>query len=119
VSGGGLSAQGVMRSIVIVEMGEGVDGAVELGEIVGRVVDGVELVAPGTVGAFDGAVELGGLGRQDVEREVALLAGGLELGLELGAAVDLEGVDLVGQGGEELVEELGGGLGGGAAEGMG
>lgn len=70
---------------------------------------GVEFVAPGAVGAFDAAVEHGRPGRQDVELEALGLAGVLELGHELGAAIDLDGADREGQFGEQLVEEAGGG----------
>ena len=92
---------------------------VELVDLGRRVVDGIELVAPGALQALDAAVELGRARRQDVERDALLLAGGLELGHELRAAVDLDGGELEGQLGDELVEEAGGGGGGGAMRGHG
>ena len=58
-----------MWPVVVEAMGEGVDEGLQLVEAVGQVVDGVELVSPGAVAAFDGAVELRAFGRQDVEGE--------------------------------------------------
>ena len=79
----------------------------------------MELVSPCAVGALDGAVEFGGSRRQDVEREVFVGAGLLELGHELGAAVDLDGFDGVGHLEENLVEKAGGVPGGGLFAGSG
>jgi len=55
--------------------------------------DLVELFAVGGVGAFDGAVELGGARRQDEQVQCALLTSLFERGGELGAAVDLQGAN--------------------------
>src|SRR5690606_17557523 len=97
-------------------------------EAVRQGVDGIELVScPIAVAALDGAVGLGAFGRQHVEGDGALLAGGLELGHEFGAAVHpgsspgqaLDGVDLEGHAGDELVEEGCGGGGGGSGIGLG
>jgi hypothetical protein len=55
--------------------------------------DLVELLGVGAIGAFDGAVEFRGTGRQDEQMEAALLAGRFELGGKLGASVDLHGAD--------------------------
>ncbi len=92
---------------------------VELLDSMGQLVDGVELVAPGGLHAFDAAVELRATGRQDVEVDVALLAGEFEVFLELGAAVDLDGLDGEGGAADELVEEASGGSGGGVGSGHG
>jgi len=88
--------------------------AVELFHLQRAGRDLVKLFGVGTIGAFDGAVEFGRTWRQDEQMEAALLAGLLELGSKLGTAVNLQGAD--GKRHAELqgVEELSGGLGGGA-----
>ena len=70
-----------------------------------RSSDAVELVSPRALGAFDVAVELGPLRRQDEEAQVALSACVLELGPELRPAIDLDALDAEGDLGDELVEE--------------
>src|SRR5215203_6069983 len=80
-------------------MGEGVDAELERFEAGREVFDAVELVSPRALGAFDVAVELRSLRRQDEEAQVALSACVLELGREVldglvGSDVDEEGVDL-------------------------
>ncbi len=50
---GGAEVRGVMGAVVVVAVGEGVDQGVELPEAAGQGVDGVELVAPGGLHAFD------------------------------------------------------------------
>lgn len=83
--------------------------------VIGRKFVGfVELVSPCAIAAFDRSVELGRSGRQDVAGEALVLGGLLELGHELGAAVDLNGLDGKQLIGGDLVEEAGGGLGGDA-----
>jgi hypothetical protein len=52
---------------MVVEVLEAVDEGVDVLDLGGQVEDGVELVAPCAVAAFDGAVELRPLGRQFVE----------------------------------------------------
>src|SRR5829696_4415605 len=52
-----------------------------------EIFDAVELVSPRALGAFDMAVELGPLRRQDEEAQVALSACVLELGPELRPAI--------------------------------
>src|SRR3954471_6348465 len=86
-------------------MGEGVDAELEGFEAGREIFDAVELVSPGALGAFDVAVELGPLRRQDEEAQVALSAGVLELGPELRPAIDLDALDAEGDLGDELVEE--------------
>jgi hypothetical protein len=76
-------------------------------------VGSIELVAPGLIGTFDGAIELWRFGRQDVEGDVELLAAGLEEFFELAAAVDLEGAHGEGTVAQDLVEEVDGALAGG------
>src|SRR5215216_724330 len=87
-------------------MGEGVDTELEGFEAGREVFDAVELVSPRALGAFDVAVELGPLRRQDEEAQVALSACVLELGPELRLAIDLDALDAEGGLGDELVEEL-------------
>jgi hypothetical protein len=77
--------------------------------------DLVELLGVGAIGRFDGAVEFGRTWRQDEEVEAALLAGLFELGGELRAAIDLDGADRKRHTVLQSVEELGGGLSGGAS----
>jgi hypothetical protein len=67
------------------------------------------------MGAFDGAVEFERTWRQDEEVEAALLAGLFELGGELRAAIDLDGADRKRHTVLQSVEELRGGLSGGAS----
>ena len=89
--------QGSMRSEVVVEVlvfGEGSAGCGD-GEFAG--VEVPELDAGAVVGSFDAAIELRSSGRQDKLRDVELLASLLELGPELGAAVDLDGMEGEGQ----------------------
>src|SRR4051812_46335649 len=70
-------------------MGEGVDAELEGFEAGREIFDAVELVSPGALGAFDVAVELGPLRRQDEEAQGALSGGVLELRPELRPAIDL------------------------------
>ena len=59
---------------MIEAVGEGVDTELEGFEAGREVFDAVELVSPRALGAFDVAVELGPLRRQDEEAQVALSA---------------------------------------------
>src|SRR3954465_4237075 len=86
-------------------MGEGVDTELERFEAGREVFDAVELVSPRALGAFDVAVELRPVRRQDEEAQVALSACVLELGPELRPAIDLDALDAEGDLGDELVEE--------------
>src|SRR4051794_11676897 len=86
-------------------MGEGVDTELERFEARREVFDTIELVSPRALGAFDVAVELGPLRRQDEEAQVALSACVLELGPELRPAIDLDTLDAEGDLGDELIEE--------------
>ena len=90
---------------MIEAMGEGVDAELERFEAGWEVFDAVELVSPRALGAFDVAVELRPLRRQDEEAQVALSACVLELGPELRPAIDLDALDAEGDLGDELVEE--------------
>ena len=75
---------------MIEAMGEGVDAELERFEAGREVFDAVELVSPRALGAFDVAVELRPLRRQDEVAQVALSACVLELGPELRPAIDLD-----------------------------
>lgn len=108
----GAVAKGLVRSVVVVMVGEGVDVGLELVDAVRQVEAGIERVAPGALGAFDGAVELGPFGWQHVEGEALVGAGLLELGVELRSAVDLDAGDGERGFGAELVEQGRGGPGG-------
>ncbi len=76
--------------VEVLEFGEGGRGLGD-GEFAGA--EGPELGPGGVVGALDAAVEPGGSWREDEERAPEVAAGGFELGHELGAAVDLDGLD--------------------------
>ncbi len=78
------------------------------------VVELVELVAAGGVGALDAAIAIGAFGRQHEQGDAAPLAGGLELGHELAAAVDLHRLDIERRLADQVVEERRGAGGGGA-----
>jgi hypothetical protein len=60
-----LSAKGVVRSAVVEPVGEGVDEGLQFVDAMRQVIGGVELVAPGGLGAFNAAVEVWPLRRQD------------------------------------------------------
>src|SRR4029079_9945071 len=90
---------------LIEAMGEGVDTELEGFEAGREGFDAVELVSPRALGAFDVAVKLGPLRRQDEEAQVPLSACVLELGPELRPAIDLDALDAEGDLGDELVEE--------------
>ena len=80
------------------------------------VVPAPELDPGGPVAALDAAVPLGPPGRQDMEGDFQRLAGALEVGHELAAAVDLDGLDGEGHGRDGGFEEALGVAGGGAGE---
>ena len=90
---------------MIEAMGEGVDTALKGFEAGREVFDAVELVSPRALGAFDVAVELGPLRRQDEEAQVALSALPPRTRPELRPAIDLDALDAEGDLGDELVEE--------------
>ena len=74
---------------MIEAMGEGVDTELEGFEAGREVFDAVELVSPRALGAFDVAVGLGPLRRQDEEAQVALSACVLELAASARAILGL------------------------------
>jgi len=104
-----------MRADGIVDFFPVAEFAVEFFHLQRAGRDLIELLGVGAIGAFDGAVEFGRTWRQDEEVEAALLAGLFELGGELRAAIDLEGTDRKRHTVLQSVEELGGGLSGGAS----
>ena len=102
------SCKGSVRSVIIVEVLESIDEIGDFFDFVGDFDAGVELVSPCAVASFDAGVEFGGVRRQDVERQVAIGAGLLEVGHELRSAVDLDRFDGVWHFGQNLGEEVGG-----------
>ena len=111
----GFPVEGHVGSDMVVEVfvaGEGWGGVGD-GEF--AVVGALELGSRGVVGALDAAVGFGRPLREDEQWEIQVAAGLLELGHELGAAVDLEGHD-PGVVGEQRFEEAAGAAGGGACE---
>jgi hypothetical protein len=76
--------------VVVVEVLEAVDEWIDLVDLRRKIERGVELISPCSVAAFDACVELGAFGRQFVEENPLVLACLFELGLELGASIDLD-----------------------------
>ncbi len=74
----------------------------------------VELAAAGGAGALHAAAMLGASGRQHEQGDAAPLAGGLELGRGLAAAVDLHRLEVERRLADQVVEESCGAGGGGA-----
>ncbi len=74
----------------------------------------LELAAAGRVGALHAAIANGAFGRQREQFDAAPLAGGLELGRELAAAVDLHRLEVERRLADQVVEQLRGAGGGGA-----
>ncbi len=107
----------LMRAAVVVEALEFSQLDVEGAHAQLAVVELVELVAAGGVGAFHAAAMLGAFGRQREQGDAALLAGGLELGRGLAAAVDLHRLDIERRLADQVVEESCGAGGGGARAG--
>jgi len=60
-------AKGLVGSVVVVAMREGVDEGLEFVDAVGEFGGGVELVSPARLGALDASVEVGAFRRQDDE----------------------------------------------------
>ena len=98
---------------------EGIDMLCDLFDGGGEVGGCVEFISPGAITSLDGSIELWRSRRQDIERDVLFLAGGLELGHVLRAAVDLDGLDGPGHFGGDLFQEVGGVGGGGVGIGLG
>ena len=86
----------------------GVAEALEFGQLA------VESTHAQLAGALDAAAMLGAFGRQREQFDVALLAGGLELGRGLAAAVDLHRLDIERRLADQVVKQLRGAGGGGA-----
>ena len=103
----------LMRPVVVVEALEFGQLDVQGSDAQLAVVELVELVAAHRVGALDAAVVFWASGRQHEQFDAALLAGGLELGHELAAAVDLHRLEVERRLADEMVEEsCGAGCGG-------
>src|ERR1700690_1968812 len=77
------SGKGSVRAVVVIEVLEGLDHLGDFVDARGEVGAGIELIAPGSIAAFDGSVELWRPRREDVEGQVLVGAGLLELGHEL------------------------------------
>jgi hypothetical protein len=94
------------------------EGTVERLDLQIAVVDIIELLDVSSVGSLDVSVELGGARGQDEEADTMVLTGLFKGGVELRAAIDLEGLDGEGHAQKERVEECGGGDGGGLGVGL-
>jgi hypothetical protein len=99
------TAKSAVRSMVVVDVLEAVDHVVERGERLRRVINAVELVPPSAIAPFDGTVELGSFRRKLVESDTFGNVCVLELGLKLGAAIDLDGFPGEGHVSDHLLEE--------------
>src|SRR3990172_2614318 len=108
-------AESLVWSVGVVDILPSAKKLVDLGERGGRCKTVVELLLVGTLGTLDVAVELGGARWKDKEFDAALAAGGLELGHELGAAVDLDRSDREGHALADRIQEAGRGVSRGAA----
>lgn len=71
-----------MRSLGVEVVGEGIDAGLQFFDGVRQVVDGVEFIPPGRLGAFDASVEVWPFGGQNEEFEAAPLAFFFEDGFE-------------------------------------
>ena len=100
------SVQGLVANC-IVDMLPGQEGLPQGGDLEIAIVDLVELLGVGTLGPLHMAVELGGAGWQDEEPYAQLLAGLLEISLELGGPIHLDGLEGKRQALAEGVEETG------------
>src|SRR3990172_5418959 len=83
-------AESLVRPVAVVNVLPFAEELADLVEGGGRGETVVELLLVGPLGTLDVAVELGRARRKDEEFDAALAAGVLELGHELGAAVDLD-----------------------------
>src|SRR3972149_9863465 len=90
ILGRGFAVEGIVWPVVVVSMGEGIEEGLQPVEAMRQVVGGIELVSPCAVAALHRAVQLRALGRQHIEIDPLGLAGSLEVGPELRAAVDLD-----------------------------
>src|SRR6266700_5358696 len=104
-----------MRADGIVDFFPVAEFAVELVHLQRTGRDLVELFGVGTIGTFHGTVEFRRTWRENEQMEAALLAGLFELGSKLGTAIDLHRPDGKRHAVLKGVEELSGGLGGGAS----
>ena len=87
----GFPVEGLVRSHVIVEVLVVVQCPAGVGDGELAVVEVPEFDAGAVVGSLHATVELRAAGRQDVEGDVEVLAGLLEVRPELAAAIDLNG----------------------------
>jgi hypothetical protein len=58
----GETAKGSVRSVVVIEVLEGIQDWVDGFDVSRQVVDGIELVSPGSIATLDGTVHFGDLG---------------------------------------------------------
>src|SRR3970282_435317 len=108
-------APSLVRPVGVVDILPSAKKLVDLGERGDRCETVVELLLVGTLGTLDVAVELGGARRKDEEFDAALAAGRLELGHELGTAVDLDRSDREGHALEDRIQEASRGVSRGKA----
>jgi hypothetical protein len=108
-----------VRSLGVEVIGERINTGLQF--FVRQVIDGVEFVSPGRLGAFDASVEVSPFGRQNQGFEAARLAFGFEDPFELGSVIDLNAAEPERRFAQALVERSlstdCAGLGGNAAAG--
>ncbi len=98
-------AQSLVRSYGIVGLFPSLKFAVEFGDGERKGGDLIELLGVSAIGALHLAIEFGRAGQQDKELHASLLAGLLEDGGELAAAIHLQGAQRKGQTALEGIEE--------------
>src|SRR3989304_5400771 len=111
-------AESLVRPVAVVNVLPFAEELADLGERGDRCETVVELPLVGPVGTLDVAVELGRARRKDEEFDAAFAAGVLELGHELGAAVDLDRPHWEGHALEDGIQKAGRGVSRGAAMGL-
>lgn len=102
--GRGEIAERLVGPDVVVGMLPGAQFAPEAGHGRGGIRAVVELFFVGPVRPFDSAVELWAMRWQDEEQDSARFTGSLEVGHELGAAIDLDGANREGCTRHEVAE---------------
>jgi hypothetical protein len=98
--------KGLVRPDVVVDVFPLGQLLIMLLQVQVHIVDLVKLLSVGPVGPLDMPVELGRLGRKDIQRDLLGLTFLLELVLELRATIDLDGSDRIRELLSQIVEEV-------------
>ena len=108
-SRGGKVTERLVRAHRIVDAFPSPEIAIEGGELKRARDDLIELLGMPSLRPFQVSIEFGGAGRQHEQAQAALLAGPFELGGELAASIDLDGLNRKRYPLPELAEKRGGG----------